>query len=78
MENETIISIIAIILGGIGLFIPFITCFPALILGFYSYSKEDKLGLVGVILGAVGIVISALVVLYIIPPFFGLIEPPIF
>ena len=73
MEKETIISIVAIILGAIGLFFPFVFGFPALILGFYAYSKDEMLGLVGFILGTVGLVINALMVMGVIPWFFGLI-----
>ncbi|MHA1298893.1 MAG: hypothetical protein ACTSO9_05555 [Candidatus Helarchaeota archaeon] len=78
MENERIISIISIILGVLGIIVPLITffipCFIALILGFYAYSKDDNLGLIGVTLGCVGIVINALMLAYIIPPYYGIIS----
>ncbi|MHA1380945.1 MAG: hypothetical protein ACTSRG_21470 [Candidatus Helarchaeota archaeon] len=77
MEKERICSIVAIILGALGLLVPiftlFIPCFAALILGFYAFSKEDNLGIIGFILGIVGIIINALMVALIIPPYYGLI-----
>ncbi len=74
MEKETTISIIAIILGAIGLIFPiFIPCFIALILGFYAYANNENLGLIGLILGALGVVINALMFAGVIPWFYGII-----
>ncbi|NVM01212.1 MAG: hypothetical protein HWN67_02675 [Candidatus Helarchaeota archaeon] len=74
MEKETTISIIAIILGALGLVFPiFIPCFIAIILGFYAYSNDENLGLIGLILGAVGVVINALMFAGVIPWFYGII-----
>ncbi len=77
MENETILAIVSIILGAVGIAIPiftlFIPCFAAIIIGFIAYAKEKNLGLIGVILGIVGVIINGLMVAYIIPPFYGLL-----
>lgn len=76
MEKDTIIAIIAIVSGAIGLiFPPFILGFVAIILGFYLYSKDNKLGLIGLILGVVGIIINTLMIIGIVPWFYGLIQP---
>ncbi|MFX0134784.1 MAG: hypothetical protein ACFFDN_14175 [Candidatus Hodarchaeota archaeon] len=78
MEKETAISIIAIISGAIGLILPiltlFIPCFIAIILGFYAYANNENLGLIGLILGALGVVVNALMVVGIIEPLYGLIK----
>ncbi|MFX1452194.1 MAG: hypothetical protein ACFFCM_15260 [Promethearchaeota archaeon] len=74
MEKETTISIIAIILGALGLIFPiFIPCFIAIILGFYAYANNENLGLIGLVLGALGVVLTALMFAGVIPWFYGII-----
>ena len=73
METQKIVSIIAIILGAVGLFFPpFILSFAAIIMGFYAYSKDEILGIVGLLIGTAGIILFALMFLGIIPLFYGI------